>query len=499
MMGMTPEQFRRAVGMWGLAMCLLASAAGWVFMKFGQAWSVADLPISNMVGFIVPAYAVTEVAMIPVGGKMIDRYGCRSVLSIAPFIFIIASMLCMVSVSVTMLVILRVVQGIGAGLILALAFSCVGKYYDSDKRGKCNELMTGAFAIGSLFSSCAGYFLSENINWRMGFIALSALMLLGFLLAWRFLPKDEGTGIKFDTVNLVITAAAFGCVTLYLQTVNEVFEPDSPASLILGASSLVLIALMFITAYRSDNPCIPVRISNFEKLLFLLMFVFSVCGLGLIQYFFKLYLVFYEFDIFKASFNFLFLLIGGACTSMIGLRFVYKTGCRPWVVFGAIMVTIALVVTHFYADKGVEYFALSLFLFGLGLGSIVTEIICSVQTVVRKEDMGLHVGTLMGMRMVAILTGNVIIGSYINMVIRGSMPPSIIDLSATDDILKTLGDFVSDSLHYLSVSMDDGFLTTTIILAMITAGLAVVSHFIRKDDVIEMQRLKAEEDAGTEE
>ena len=498
MMGMTPEQFRRAVGMWGLAMCLLASAAGWVFLRFGQAWSIADLPISDMVDFIVPAYAVTEVAMIPVGGKLMDKYGCRSILAVAPFIFIISSMLCMVSVSVTMLVILRVIQGIGAGLILALAFASVGKYYDSDKRGKCNELMTGAFAIGSLFSSCAGYFLSENINWRVGFIALSVLMLLGFLLAWRFLPEDEGTGAKIDIKNLVITAIAFGVVTLYLQLVNEVFDIDSAPSLIFGAISVVLISLMFITAYKSDNPSIPVRISNFEKLLFVLMFVFSVCGLGLIQYFFRLYLVFYDFDIFKASLMFLFLLIGGACTSTVGLRFVYKTGCRPWVVFGSIVVTIALIVTHFYADKGVEYFALSLFLFGLGLGSIVTEIICSIQTVVRKEDMGLHIGSLMAMRMVAILTGNVIIGSYINEVIRGAMPPTVIDISATDDILKTLGDFVSDSLHYLTVSMDDGFLTTAIILSMITAGLAIVSHFIRKDDVIEMQRLKAEEEAAEE-
>ena len=157
---MTPDEFRRAAAMWGIAICLLASAMGWVFMRFGQAWSVADLPVSDYVSQIVPAYVVTEVAMIPVGGKLVDRYGCRAILSVAPFIFVISSMLCIVSPTVELLVLFRMVEGAGAGLILALAFSCVGKFYDGAARGRCNGLMTAAFAIGSLFGSATGYFLT---------------------------------------------------------------------------------------------------------------------------------------------------------------------------------------------------------------------------------------------------------------------------------------------------------------------------------------------------
>ena len=106
-MGMTEAQLKRAVSMWGIAMCLLAAAIGWVFMRFGSAWSIADLPESDYVTMIVPAYVVTEVALIPVGGKLVDRYGCRPVLGIAPFIYIIASMLCIVSPTVECLIVFR--------------------------------------------------------------------------------------------------------------------------------------------------------------------------------------------------------------------------------------------------------------------------------------------------------------------------------------------------------------------------------------------------------
>ena len=56
---MTKDEFKRATAMWGIALCVFAAAVGWVFMRFGQAWSVGDLPPSEHVMQIVPAYVVT--------------------------------------------------------------------------------------------------------------------------------------------------------------------------------------------------------------------------------------------------------------------------------------------------------------------------------------------------------------------------------------------------------------------------------------------------------
>ena len=76
-LGMGREEFRRAVGMWGIALCVYAAAAGWMFMRFGMAWSLGDLPESDQIARVVPAYIVAEVATIPVGGKLADRIGVR--------------------------------------------------------------------------------------------------------------------------------------------------------------------------------------------------------------------------------------------------------------------------------------------------------------------------------------------------------------------------------------------------------------------------------------
>ena len=483
---MTEAEFHRAISMWGLAICILAAAAGWVFMRFGQAWSIADLPTSDYVAQIVPAYVVTEVALIPVGGKLVDRYGVRAVLGIAPFIYIIGSLLCVVSVSVVMLIMFRLVQGAGAGLMLALGFSAVGKFYEGANRGKCNELMTAAFAVGSLFGTALGFFLTDNFNWRAGFVVLSLLMMIGTVMAAHFLPEEEGrVSVPFNSFGLFSVSLLFAIGTLYTQMVNNNFELVSTTSMLFAVTIIVLTILLFHRSRRAKYPAVPVHASWFERIMFVLMFMFSLCGLGLITYYFKLYLTFYEFDIYRASVMFLVMLAGAAGPSIIGSRKVYQTGARPWIVVGSVLTACGLMLTHFIADEGVPQLAISLFAFGLGLGCIVTQIICSLQTVVPREHMGLHIGNLMAIRMVGILVGNAIIGSYINNVINRDRGENVIDLSTGEDLMTALTQHISAGIAYVADALADGFLSSAFILAVMAALLTLLALKLGKDDLEE--------------
>ena len=481
-MNMNEADKKRAIAMWGLALCLTAAAAGWMFMRFGMAWSVADLPESPYMNFIVPAYVVTEVAMIPVGGKLVDIYGTRRMLAIAPILFIAASMIAVLSVSVEMLIVFRFIQGIGAGLTLAIAYTAVGKYYAPTKRGKVSELMTAAFAIGSLFGSATGYFLTENFNWRLGFMFFALLMAIGFVLAWKLLPESNGSEEKSDFVGMLLVAFVFGIVTLYTQVVNVEFDLVSVPSAIIAVLIVVGVVAMIMHAKRSENPVIPVGITSFERKVLVLMFVFSLCGLGLIQYFFKLYLTYYEFDIYNASLMFMLLIAGAAGPSIIGSRKVFKTGVRPWIIAGSIAVTAALIVTHFIASQGVMQFGISLFLFGFGLGFIVNQLFCSLQAVTDVKDMGQHTGNLMAVRMVGIFVGNAIVGAYIRDVKQSSYVSVPIDLSHIENLFQEIGAKLVNDLSHAASSLCDGLTVTLAIMAVVTAILAVYSYTLGKDD-----------------
>ena len=483
MMKMTPEARNRAIGMWGLAICMLCIAAGWMFMRFGVSWSVADLPESDNVVRIIPAYIIAEVMLIPLGAKLADLWGVKRVLLIGPIVFIMGSILSIISVNVEMLIVFRFIQGLGGGIILGLGFTAVGRYYGPDERGKCHELMTASFAIGSLFASAAGYFLTDTFNWRVGFIVLAVLTIVGCLMAWKFLPEDEGSSASLDKVNLFLVTILFGIAAFYTQSVNVDYDLISVPSLVTVAAIIVLLIFTIWQSKRSSDPFIPVGISGFEKKLIILMFMFSLCGLGLIQYYFKLYLTYYNFDIYEASFNFMLLILGAAGPSLLGCRMVTKTGIRPWVTVGAICVAISLVLTHFVASEGELWFGLSLFVFGFGLGMIVTEIIISLQRITPKKDMGQHTGNLMAVRMIGILTGNAVVGAYINDVIHSNYAPDVINISTSDKILSEIAKHLSDDIQYMAQSMNDGFMFIVLVMAAVAVLLAVVAYTLKKYDL----------------
>ena len=138
---------------------------------------------------------------------------------------------------------------------------------------------------------------------------------------------------------------------------------------------------------------------------------------------------------------------------------------------------------HFIADKGELQFAISLFAFGIGLGCIVTQIICSFQSVVPRRDMGLHIGSLMAIRMVGIMVGNAIIGAYISNVIDANRTAEVIDLSAADSILATLSEHVTAGIKLVADSLASGFLTTSLILAVIAVLLTLVAVKLGRDDL----------------
>jgi len=487
-LGMSKDEFRRAAGMWGIAMCVLASAAGWMFMRFGMAWSLGDLPHSSNIDYIVPAYIVAEVAMIPFAGKLTDRIGAKKVLAFAPFVYIIGSMLCMVSVTVEMAIITRVIQGTGAGLVLGMAFSAVGKYYAPDKRGKCHELMTAAFAFGSLFGTATGYFLADHFGWRSGFIFLSVTMLAGFLLAWWTLPEHEVSDRNTDMVGMVLAAAVYGLAALYTQLVNVDIDLISFQSLAFVLVIIASVVLLLMHCSKSSDPIIAVNLPPFEKKMIFLMFMFSLCGLGLIQYFFKLYLTYYEFDIYKASSMFIVMIAGAAITSMIGGKFVFRTGAMPWILVGSSIVTVGLMLTNLIADKSILGLAISLFVFGMGLGCIVTEILCSLQTVFPWEHMGQHTGNLMAIRMMGILTGNAVVGAYISNIVDAGKDHTPIEISATDNLIDSIITFVSDGVHTVAESLDTGFMMTVIIMAMATTFLTAVAHTLGRPDAEAVKR-----------
>ena len=142
-----------------------------------------------------------------------------------------------------------------------------------------------------------------------------------------------------------------------------------------------------------------------------------------------------------------------------------------------------MVAAHFLIDQGETQFAITLFVFGFGLGCIVTEILCSLQAVVPKRDMGQHTGNLMAVRMIGILVGNAIVGSYIANVTRVNHVATVVDMNTTYSILVDILAGFANNITYASQSLSSGLLAVLLAMAVATAVLAVVAFRLGKDDI----------------
>lgn len=168
------------------------------------------------VQWVVLAYLLAITTLIVSVGRLGDLFGRRRMLLTGIALFSTASVLCALAPSLGLLIAARVIQGLGAALMMSLAMALVGESIPQEKTGSAMGIIGTVSAIGTALGPSLGGALIELGGWPMIFLINVPLGVLAWLLAFRFLPADRqsATGIKpcFDiqgTLLLTLTLAAY--------------------------------------------------------------------------------------------------------------------------------------------------------------------------------------------------------------------------------------------------------------------------------------------------
>ena len=140
---------------------------------------------------------------------------------------------------------------------------------------------------------------------------------------------------------------------------------------------------------------------------FLCMFLGGFCGLGMVQFMMMFMLLGMGTDIYIASAMYLFMTIGGSITSMFCLKRLYSTGLKPFLFMGPLILAVGFLLASRMMVFGLPAIALCLFVVGMGIGCMVTEILLSVQGTTPRSKMGSSTSLTMSTRFVGILLGGV--------------------------------------------------------------------------------------------
>jgi EmrB/QacA subfamily drug resistance transporter len=223
---------------------------------------ISDLGGFGQYTWVTTAYMITSAVTVPIVGKLTDIYG-RKIFYIAGIaIFIVGSTLCGLSHTIVQLIFFRGLQGIGAGIMMANAFTTIGDLFPPAVRGKYQGLMSSVFGLSSIVGPTLGGFITDTLSWHWVFFINVPLGLAVIILFIFFFPNIRPDNLKhsIDYPGAALLILAVVPALLALTWGGVEYAWGSPE--IIGMFALAAVALVFfiLVERRSKEPIVPLSL-----------------------------------------------------------------------------------------------------------------------------------------------------------------------------------------------------------------------------------------------
>lgn len=214
----------------------------------------------NVIQWVSLGYLLT-IATFTLGmGRLGDVVGKKRIYVSGFGVFTGASLLCGLAPQVEWLITFRVVQGIGAVMLLALGTAILVEAFPDHERGKALGWIVTAVSVGIIIGPVLGGILISAWNWRAIFLVNLPVGVFGTWMAIRFVPNTKPTpGQRFDLLGALLMGLSLFSLSLAL-TLGQESGFSSPVVLS-GFAVAAAAALAFVVVeLRVDSPMIQLRL-----------------------------------------------------------------------------------------------------------------------------------------------------------------------------------------------------------------------------------------------
>jgi EmrB/QacA subfamily drug resistance transporter len=232
--------------------------------------------------WVVNAYTLCMSALLLVGGATADQFGRRRVFVIGVAVFAAASLGCGLSPNVQALLGARVLQGVGAALLVPCSLALIGAAYDDKERGAAIGIWSGTSAIAEGVAPLLGGTLVDHWSWRAIFLINPLLAVPTIWIALRHVPesRDPQASTALDWRGAVL--AFVGLSALVYGLIAAAARGWSDARVITGlvAGALGLGAFL-LAEHRSRAPMMPLelfRLRIFSGINLLTLLLYGALG-----------------------------------------------------------------------------------------------------------------------------------------------------------------------------------------------------------------------------
>jgi len=209
--------------------------------------------------WVVLSYLLTITATLLFWGHLGDRLGRGRVYGAGMLLFALASLSCAVSPGLTILILSRFCQGLGAAMMMSTGPAIIRDTFPPEQLGRALGLIGVAVSLGLMSGPGLGGLLIQYFSWRALFYLTVPIGLLFSILALRYLPMHRtARGAAIDWLGSLILAAILCLFTLLL---TRLADGGSRASLIILATPIPpLLAGFLLIEKRVRHPLLPLDI-----------------------------------------------------------------------------------------------------------------------------------------------------------------------------------------------------------------------------------------------
>jgi EmrB/QacA subfamily drug resistance transporter len=203
---------------------------------------------------VVASYILSLAVGIPLSGWMADRFGTRRVFALAVAVFTLSSVLCGLSLNVPMLIASRILQGIGAAMMMPVGRLTVIRTFPKSELLVAMNFVIIPALIGPLLGPTVGGLIVHWLSWRYIFFINVPFGLLALWLIHRYMPdyRSESPGAP-DLIGFVLVGSGMALLSWLLEVFGE-HRIDATSAAVLLAISISLLLAYGVHASRTAFP-----------------------------------------------------------------------------------------------------------------------------------------------------------------------------------------------------------------------------------------------------
>ena len=392
----------------GLLLAMFLGAIDLTIMAPALPAVAEDLGGLDQIPVVVTGYLLAATAMMPIYGKLGDRFGRKPIMLAAIGLFVAGAALSIFATSMTQLAAFRAVQGLGGGGLSIGAQAIIGEIISPRERGRYLGYIGAAYVVAAVGGPLLGGFLIDHVGWRGIFVIYLPLGVAAAAIMWFTLrlprPSDR---LPVDYAGALSLAAMVIGVVLLGQTQNLIFVGLAVAGLLAWLLSARSAAdpILPLRLFRDRGFAIPVSVS----------FLIGFALFGVITYLPTFLQVVSGLTAIRAGLV-LTALMGGVLIGTVGSgRLITRSG--QYKIYPLVGTAIAGIGLAFLAMllSTAQPLAIAgiMIIVGLGIGLVMQVMVLAAQNAAAYADLGVATSSVTFLRQIGASLGVAIVGGVL--------------------------------------------------------------------------------------